>query len=239
VNVSQFADPYAEYRLADDPQFKQWADHSGQHVYLKYVLTHPAPAVFHPIVDAAELLSMNPDYISTPGLPSWASTAVYGNLSSLATPNAPSGAPRSADPTYVVTIFAVGCVLFCFAVIRHRLTRTIWVTAAALGFTAIWTIAIWNFAATELPREFIETAVLFHISIVLLIAATVDSLVYRGSKWERDQSLRKATEAPRHPVDVAAGHVESSSALMNAGAMTARQLVATTDDLLGLPRFNA
>ena len=52
VNVSQFADPFAEYRLADDPKFKQWANRSGEHVYLKYLITHPTTMVFQPIVNA-------------------------------------------------------------------------------------------------------------------------------------------------------------------------------------------
>jgi hypothetical protein len=201
VNVSQFADPYAEYRLADDPMFKQWADRSGEHVYLKYLITHPTTAVFQPIVDALQLLTMNPDYISTPGLPSWASTAVYGNLSSLATPNAPSGAPRSSDPLYVVALFGVGSFLFCVALVRHRLTRVIWVAAAALLFAALWAIAIWNFAATELPREFIETAVLFHVAIILLIAATLDSLISGASPSGEHQGSRKE-KAGAFPVPI-------------------------------------
>ena len=187
VNVSQFANPYTEYRLADDPKFKQWADRSGQHVYLKYLITHPTTSVFQPIARAAQLLAMNPDYIATPGLPSWASTAVYGNLSSLAEPNAPSGAPRSSDPFYVVALFGVGSFLFCVAVVRHRLTRVIWVAAAAMLFATVWAIAVWDFAATELPREFIETAALFHVSIFLLIATTLDSLISGVSQTQEHQ----------------------------------------------------
>jgi uncharacterized membrane protein YphA (DoxX/SURF4 family) len=117
---------------------------------------------------------------------------VYGNLSSLPTPNAPSGAPRSSDPFYVVALFGIGTILFCVAVVRHRLTREIWVAAAALLFAAVWTIAIWNFAATELPREFIETAVLVHVSMVLLIATTLDSLISDRSQTGEHQGSRKA-----------------------------------------------
>jgi hypothetical protein len=213
VNVSQFADPYAEYRLADDPKFKQWADRSGEHVYLKYLITHPITTVFQPIVNAPQLLTMNPDYISTPGLPSWASTVVYGNLSSLATPNAPSGAPRSSDPLYVVALFGVGSFLFCVAVVRHRSTRVIWVAAAALLFAGVWAIAIWSFAATELPREFIETAVLFHVSMILLIAATLDSLISGVSQTGEHQGSRKAMSgAFPAPIHRAESSVETSSA---------------------------
>ena len=97
MNVSRFADPFAEYRLADDPKFKQWANRSGEHVYLKWLITRPTTMVFQPIVDAPQLLAIDTDYISTPGLPSSASTAVYGNLSSLAESNVPSGTPRSSD----------------------------------------------------------------------------------------------------------------------------------------------
>jgi 4-amino-4-deoxy-L-arabinose transferase-like glycosyltransferase len=213
VNVSQFADPFAEYRLADDPKFKHWADGSGEHVYLKYLISHPTTTLFQPIVDAAQLLTMNPDYISTPGLPSWASTAVYGNLSSLATPNTPSGAPRSSDPFYFVALCGVGSLLFCVAVVRHRLTRVIWVAAGAMLFGAVWSITIWNFAATELPREFVETAALFHVSILLLIAATLDSLISGGSETGEHQISREAMAgALPVPIQPTASPVETSSA---------------------------
>ena len=213
VNVSQFGDPFAEYRLADDPKFKQWADRSGEHVYLKYLISHPITTVFQPIVNAPQLLAMNPDYISTPGLPSWASTAVYGNRSSLATPNAPSGAPRSSDPLYVVALFCVGSFLFCVAVVRHRLTPAIWVAAGALLFAAVWAIAVWDFAATELPREFIETAALFHVSAILLIAATLDSLISGVSQTEEHQGSRKAmAEGFPVPIHRTASPVETGSA---------------------------
>jgi len=177
VNVYQFADPYAEYRLADDPKFKQWAERSGEHVYLKYLITHPSTTVTQPIIHAAQLMTMNPDYISTPGFPSWLSTVVYGNLSSLAAPNTPAGAPRSSDPFYVVLLFSVGTLLFCVAAARHRLTPVIWVAVVALYFVSAWAIAIWSFAATDLARVFIETAVLFHVSMIVLIAAALDSLL--------------------------------------------------------------
>jgi len=177
VNVYQFADPFAEYRLADDPKFKQWAEGNGEHVYLKYLITHPSTTVIQPILHATQLMAMNPDYISTPGFPSWLSTVVYGNLSSIAAPNSPSGAPKSSDPFYVGLLFGVGTLLFCIAAARHRLTRVIWVAVVALSFVAVWAIAIWSTAATDLARVFIETAVLFHVSIIVLIAAALDSLL--------------------------------------------------------------
>ncbi len=213
MNVSQFADPFAEYRLADDPKFKHWADGSGEHVYLKYLISHPTTTLFQPLVNAAQLLTMNPDYISTPGLPSWASTAVYGNLSSLATPTAPSGAPRSSDPFYFVALCGVGGLLFCVAAVRHRLTRVIWVAVGSLLFGAVWSITIWNFAATELPREFIETAALFHVSILLLIAATLDSLISGESETEEHRGSRETMAGTlRAPIDRTASPVETSTA---------------------------
>ncbi len=177
VNVTQFADPYAEYRLADDPEFRRWADQKGQSVYLKYLITHPWEAISQPVIHAPQLMTMNPDYIATPALPSWASTLVYGNLSSLAKPNTPSGAPRSSDPIYAVLLISVAAILVVLAAVRHRLTRVIWVAVSAMVFVVLWALAIWSFAATELPRELIEPAVLFHVSAVVLIAAALDSLV--------------------------------------------------------------
>jgi 4-amino-4-deoxy-L-arabinose transferase-like glycosyltransferase len=182
VNVFQFADPFAEYRLADDPRFKQWAQDDGEHVYLKYLITHPSTTLLQPIVHATQLMTMNPDYLSTPGFPSWLSTIVYGNLRSIAAPNAPAGAPRSSDPFYVGLLFGVGTLLFCLAAVRHRLTPAIWVAVVALLFVAAWAIAIWSTAATDLPRVFIETAVLFHVSIIVLVATTLDSLISDASR---------------------------------------------------------
>jgi hypothetical protein len=177
VNVTQFADPFAEYQLGDDPAFKRWADKHGQSVYLKYLITHPWQAVFQPVIHSPQLMTMNPDYIATPALPSWASTLVYGNLSSVAVPNMPSGAPRSSDPIYAVVLISIAAVLVVLAAVRRRFTRVIWVAVSAIVFIVIWAIAIWDFAATELPREFIEPAVLFHVTAVVLIAAALDSLV--------------------------------------------------------------
>ena len=176
MNATQFADPYAEYRLADDPRFKQWADQRGQDIYLRYLVTHPSTAVVQPLVHAASLMTMNPDYISTPALPSWVSTLVYGNRSSVPFPNVPSGAPRSSDPFYVFFLVPVAALLFCLATFRRRLTRTVWVAVVAFFFAVLWLVVVWDFAATEVPREVIEAAVLFHVSIIVLIAAALDSL---------------------------------------------------------------
>jgi hypothetical protein len=176
VNVTQFADPYAEYRLADDPNFKRWADRNGQAIILKYLVTHPWTTVSQPIIHAPQLMTMNPDYIRTPALPSWASTLVYGNLSSVAAPNAPWGAPRSSDPIYLVVLVAAGASLFVLAALRQRLTAVIWLAGVAIVFVAVWALAVWSFAATELPREFIAPAVLVHVATLTLIASGLDSL---------------------------------------------------------------
>ena len=137
VNVTQFADPFAEYRLADDPAFKRWADQKGQSVYLKYLITHPWQAVSQPVIHAPQLITMNPDYIATPALPSWASMLIYGNLSSVANPNTPSGAPRSSDPIYVIVLISVAAVLVVLAAVRRRFTRVIWVGISAMALVGI------------------------------------------------------------------------------------------------------
>ena len=201
MNVTQFADPFAEYRLSDDPEFKRWADKKGQSVYLKYLITHPWQTVSQPVIHAPQLMTMNPDYIATPALPAWASTLVYGNLSSIAEPNTPSGAPRSSDPIYVVILISVAAVLVVLAAVRRRLTRVIWVAVSALVFIVIWVLAVWNFAATELPREFIEPAVLFHLTAVVLIAAALDSLVSPSSRISKEMKVggRRVADGPMAP----------------------------------------
>ena len=199
VNVNQFADPYAEYRLADDPGFKRWADQRGRDIYLKYLATHPSTALIEPFVHAASLMTMNPDYISTLALPSWASTIVYGNRSSAALPNTPSGAPRSSDSFYGFLLVGVAGLLFCAAAVRHRMTKTIWVSTVAFLFAGVWFVAVWDFAATELPRELIETAVLFHVSMIALIAAVLDSL-FSGTSPDSGQPKREKNGGTRAPV---------------------------------------
>jgi hypothetical protein len=82
-----------------------------------------------------------------------------------------------------------------------------------LLFAAVWSITIWNFAATELPREFIETAALFHVSILLLIAATLDSLISGGSETGEHQGSRETMAgALPAPADRTASPIETSSA---------------------------
>ena len=194
VNVTQFADPYAEYRLADDPAFKRWADRNGEAVFLKYLITHPWSTISQPLIHAPQLMTMNPDYIASPALPPWASTLVYGNLKSISTPNAPWGPPRSSDPIYLEVIVAFGAFLFFLAALRRRLTRAMWVAAAALVVVAVWALAIWNFAATELPREFIAPAVLVHLAVIVLIASSLDSLVGGGN--QRKEARAKIADQP-------------------------------------------
>jgi hypothetical protein len=177
VNVAQFADPYAEYLLADNPEFKQWADKHGQGVYLRYLITHPWPTLTQVVIHFPQLTTMNPDYASTRALPGWASAALYGNLSSVATPNRSSGAPRSADPIYMVALLCVGGLLGVLSAIRRRLTCVIVVAVVAVLFAVVWGVAVWSFAATELPREFIETAVLLHLALLVLIVGSVDALL--------------------------------------------------------------
>lgn len=182
VNVTQFANPFTEYRLAYDPAFERWATGDGQAVYSKYVITHPLTSVLDPAVDMPWLLSTNPDYIPTPSLPQWAATLVYGNLSSKAISNASPGPPRSSDPVYVVVLIGVAAALFIIATVLRRLTAVVWVATVALLFAGIWGLAIWNTAATDLQRVFMETAVLFHLSLLVLIAALADSLLSRRSE---------------------------------------------------------
>ena len=185
VNVTQFADPFAQYRLGDDPQFKRWAVTQGDTVLLKYFATHPWTTVSQPLFHAPQLMTMNPDYIRVPALPQWASTVVYGNLSSIAVPNAPQGPPRSSDPIYLVVVVGLGAVLFVLCALRRRLSRASWVALGGLAFAAVWTLAIWNLAATELPREFIPPAVLVHVAAIVMIATSLDSLLAGVSRGRR------------------------------------------------------
>ncbi len=177
VNVKQFGNPFAEYRIAADPEFKRWASKSGATVWIKYLVSHPWPTVSQALINAPQLMTMNPDYIATPALPQWASTIVYGNLSSLVVPNAPSGPPRSSDPIYLVVLTTLGLLLFFFGAFRGRLSRACWVAALAVVFVAIWGLVIWNLAAGDLPREFIAAAVLAHLAVIVLIASALDSLI--------------------------------------------------------------
>jgi hypothetical protein len=180
VNVTQFGDPYAEYRLVADPSFRRWVNQDADRVLIEYMVSHPWESLAHPLIHAPALLTMNPDYIASPALPQWASTVLYGDLGSVAADNSPSGPPRSSDPIYVVVLFTIGAALFVFTALRRRLSRTIWVGVGGLGFTVVWTVAIWNRAATDYPRIFLPTAVLFHVSIVVVIAGSLDAL-FAGS----------------------------------------------------------
>jgi hypothetical protein len=200
VNVTQFADPYSEYLLADDPAFKRWADEKGQSVYLKYLISHPWSTVSQPVIHAPQLMTMNPDYIATPALPSWATTLVYGNLNSVAEPDTPSGAPRSSDPIYALVLVSVAAVLLVLVAVRRRLTSAIWVAVCGMVFVALWAIAIWSFATTELPREFIEPAVLFHVTAVVLIASALDSLVASPSRVSKKMKMDGTLVTERHMV---------------------------------------
>jgi hypothetical protein len=188
VNVTQFADPFAQYELGLDPQFKRWADATGDSVLIKYLVTHPWTTVSQALVHAPQLMTMNPDYIRVPALPQWVSTAVYGNLSSLATPDAPWGPPRSSDPIYLLVVLGAGAVLFVLSAVRRQLSRATWVALGGLAFAAVWTLAIWNLAATELPREFIPPAVLVHIAVIVLIATCLDSILAGARRNQRSQA---------------------------------------------------
>jgi hypothetical protein len=182
VNVTQFANPYAEYELADDSKFKRWADRQGQAVYLRYLITHPWTAASQPLLNSPQLMTMNPDYAAASALPSWASTLLYGNLSSVVSSNSPSGAPRSSDPIYLVVLLCIGVVLFGLTAVRDKLTYVVWVGVAALLFAALWAVAVWDFAATELPRELVETAVLAHLALIVMIAGALDALISRTTR---------------------------------------------------------
>jgi hypothetical protein len=199
VNVTQFANPYAEYELADDSKFKQWADRQGQAVYLRYLITHPWTAISQPLLHGPELMTMNPDYAAASALPSWASTVLYGNLSSVAVSNGPSGAPRSSDPIYLVVLLCIGVFLVGLVVVRGRLTYVVWVGVVALIFSALWAVAVWDFAATELPRELVETAVLAHLALIVLIAGALDTLVSRTTRPSGNPAV---TLSLTSPVDV-------------------------------------
>jgi len=202
VNVDQFANPYAEYRLADDPQFKRWANREGQSVYLKYLVSHPWAPLAQTTLNAPRLMTMNPDYVSTLAIPSWISTLVYGNLSSEPSPNTGSGAPRSSDPVYADVLFALGICLFLLAARRRRLNGVVWTTVVAVIFSGLWALAVWSFAATELPREFIETAVLFHIALIAVLLTSLDVIVSNGT----GQSRTRPTVASLAP-DVSSSRV--------------------------------
>lgn len=207
VNVNQFGNPFAEYRIAADPAFEHWASTGGERVLIEYLLSHPWATVSQPLIHAPQLMTMNPDYIATPALPSWASTIVYGNLSSLVVPNAPSGAPKSSDPVYLVVLIAIGILLFFFGLFRRRLSPASWVAAFALGFVAIWALVIWSLAAGELPREFVAPAVLVHVAAFVLIASALDSLVSGAAP----QSTKTVTAGFPHRVHRIASRVETSS----------------------------
>ena len=111
VNVTQFGDPYAEYRLVQDPRFRRWVDRDADHVLIEYMISHPWETLSVPLIHAPELMTMNPDYIATPALPQWASTVVYGDLGSVVADNSPSGPPRSSDPIYSVVLLVIGAAL--------------------------------------------------------------------------------------------------------------------------------
>ena len=196
VNVLQFGDPYAEYRLVADPGFRRWVDQDADHALIDYMVSHPWESLGDPLIHAPELLTMNPDYIASPALPQWASTAVYGDLRSVAADNSPAGPPRSSDPIYVVVLFTCGAALFVLTALRRRLSRTIWVAVGGVGFAAVWTIAIWNLAATDYPRIFLPTAVLFHVAIVLLIAGSLDAY-FVGSVRKKKSSNPTASRQGR------------------------------------------
>ena len=137
VNVTQFGDPFAEYRLVDDPRFSRWVDQDADHVLIEYMISHPWQTLSDPLIHAPQLLTMNPDSSRTPrALPQWASTVVYGDLSSVIAGNSPAGPPRSSDPIYVVVLHAIGTALFVITALRRRLSRTTWVAVGALGFAA-------------------------------------------------------------------------------------------------------
>jgi hypothetical protein len=190
VNVNQFGNPFAEYRIAADPAFRRWASKSGEMVLIKYLITHPWSTVSQPLINAPQLMTMNPDYIATPALPEWASTIVYGNLSSLVVPNAPSGPPRSSDPIYLVVLVTIAVLLFIVGAFRRQLSRASWVAALALAFGAIWALVVWNLAAGDLPREFVAPAVLVHLALIVFIASALDSLVINVPT----QSTKTATD---------------------------------------------
>jgi hypothetical protein len=49
-------------------------------------------------------------------------------------------------------------------------------------FGGLWGIEIWNGSAAELPRLFVIPAVLVHVSLLLMAAASLDGLIARRGK---------------------------------------------------------
>jgi hypothetical protein len=175
--VSQFGDPYATQKVLSDPVLAHWIVQSGQSALFDYLVTHPWSTVSAPLAAIPEVMTMNPDYAPGPGLPSWASTIVYGNFPVLGTAFTGGGAGSSADPAYLDVLLALAAVVFIGAALRRRMTAPVWVSAIALAFMAVWAIETWSLCGTELPRIIIPSAILIHLALVVLVASGIDALV--------------------------------------------------------------
>jgi len=173
VDVTEHADSEDMVRLTEDPTLVAWVDQHWDDVYAGYLLSHPGEALGPPVANAPDLMTVNPDYVQAVALPSWLSDAVYGDTS-----------------TYLLVLASMAAVLVVLAAVRRRLTPFMVVCLLAVGFDYVWTVAVWNLSASELPRLYEPEAVVAHLVLALMALAGLESLVPRRSGRRGDHLHR-------------------------------------------------
>jgi hypothetical protein len=140
------------------------------------------------------------------------SRIVYGDRSVDGTAFSGGGAASSDDPIYIYALAVLSLVLLAAAAARRRVTAAAVVGVGGLLFTVIWCVAIWNGSAQELPRLNVLPGTLCHLSLLLVIAGSLDGLLRRTTGNDHGISDRNAERVGQQPHDQS---VDSGSGVHN------------------------
>jgi hypothetical protein len=176
VGIDQFSDAGLLGPIANDAAFNYWGVHHAQSEFLRYLIRHPAFALGPPLRHVAQLMTMNADYAPGPALPVSLSQVVYGDRSVDGSAFSGGGAASSDDPAYLYVLAGIAIALFAAAAFKRRVTGAAMIGLGGLLFSLVWGIEVWNGSTQELPRLFVLPATLCHLSLLLLIAGSLDGL---------------------------------------------------------------
>lgn len=164
--------------FADDPAWNRWAGDAGRTTYVRFLLAHPRHLLLEPWPDVLGLRSTTLEQAKTPTVLVSPGDA-YGRVHQVLPAPVESLLWGPGDAGSVV-VAVIGLTALALPGLRRprelaaRLGPARLVAAAALVVAAGHLIVVWHASPIELNRLAMVPATAVHVSVLVLVAVTVD-----------------------------------------------------------------